>query len=89
MTEDNPRDARKYFDVLQRFGSPDEIEALRQIYGTPREITSRHKRIETLLDRVERREAVWQFLKYLVVGLSGAAALLSMIKGILPAGWPW
>jgi hypothetical protein len=89
MAEDNSRDPSRYFDVLQRFGSPEEIEALRQVYGTPKAITERHRRIEMLLDRDERRDAVWQFLKYLVIGLIGAATLLSTIKGILPAGWPW
>jgi hypothetical protein len=83
------RESQRYLEVMQRFGSPDEIEALRQIYGTPREVTSRHAKIEAFLDRAEKRAAVWQFVKYLGIGLIGAATLLSTLKGILPAGWPW
>jgi hypothetical protein len=83
------REAQRYLEVMQRFGSADEIEALRQIYGTPREVTARHAKIEALLAREKSRSDIWQFLKYLVLGLIGAATLLSTIKGILPAGWPW
>lgn len=76
-----------YLDALKRWMTPADLDTLRKGLGSADDIVGRTKRIEQIIEKAERREAIWQFLK--MVGLAfvtimGAAATL---KAVLPSGW--
>lgn len=85
----NDRHFERYFEIGQRWLSPEELDELRKGLGSPAEILDRHARLEQLLAKAERREAVWQFLKAAAIGFAAIMAALATAKGLLPDGWLW
>jgi len=88
MTED-PRHYQAYFARGQRWGTAQEFDAVLNELGTPRDIIERNAKIEALLEKNERREAVWQFLTRTGAAFVVIVTILGALKALLPAGWPW
>jgi hypothetical protein len=87
---DNTRDFQRYFEVMQRFCTPEELEILRQTYRTPKSVTDRYAKIEALLESEERREWRWQFLRMVALAFASVVGVLATLKAVLPPGWlPW
>jgi hypothetical protein len=76
-----------YMEVLQRWMTPEELDQLRKELGHVAEILERNKRVEKLIENQERKEAIWQFLKAVLLAFASIVAVLATIKAVLPVGW--
>lgn len=78
---------QRYFEVLQKWLSPDELDKLRRELGSPEQILEDRARVQALVNRAERRDAVWAFLRTAALAFVSIVGLLATMKAILPAGW--
>jgi hypothetical protein len=77
----------RYLEVFQRWMTPEELDKLREELGPPRIITERTRRIEHIIERAERKEAVWHFLKAVLLAFASIVAVLATMKALLPLDW--
>ena len=87
MAED--RDFQRYFEVLQRFLSPQELEALCKQVGSVDDLREAIEEIELCLQERRFRRQLWRFVGWACITATGTLTFLGAIKALLPSGWGW
>lgn len=85
MTEDEA-----YREAIRRWVTPKDVDDLRRMLGSAEAILDRNEQVMRLLEKEDKKEAVWQFIKAAALAFVTIVGVLATIKAVLPAGWiPW
>ena len=83
------RDLQRYFEVLQRFCSPAELEAFCKQVGSAEDLREAIQEIEACLQERRFRRHLWRFVGWACITATGTLTFLGAIRGLLPTGWGW
>lgn len=71
-----PEEMEPYFKILERWGTPEEIRAVFEKIGRPKDVLARHDEVTTLLEGNGRR-------RWLISSAKEMAAWISVVGGAI------
>jgi hypothetical protein len=80
--EDDP-----HLAVMRQWMTAAELDVLRKEHGSAADMVAHKRKVDRIVQKAEHREAIWNFLKTILLAFVAIIGALATIKAIIPLEW--